>query len=343
MNLVQSTIGVDSGLSWETNLNSSLTTIDQHNHASGNGVPISPAGMNINANLPFAGFQITGLGAALFTNQTSLATLNALYTIAGDLYYNDATGPIQITLGGAVNATSSGISSGAASAAFSSGVLIVNAAANTPANIQCGSVLLGNNVAASNFLTLAPPAAMGAGFTLTLPSIPAQTNVVTLDTSGNISSTTWNTVAANRTRAVASTVAAGGVAISSSSSVFNTTNTSATTVTNLSVTITTSGRPVQLNLISDGTGGNISEVFCSKNTSTDANGTLGFYRDGSFITLQGVESRGASGSILIAIPSSAFSHTDPVAAGTYTYTVKVAAGAGTTIGVNYTKLVAYEL
>ncbi len=186
MNLVVSTIGTDSGLLWEQNLNASLTIIDGHNHTSGSGVPIPPSGININSDLTFGGNQATNLKAVLFTNQTSLATVNALYVVAGDLYYNDPTGAVQITLAGAVNATTSGISSGTASAAFSSGVLVVNSAANTPANIQVGSVLLGNNSAGSHFLTLAPPAAMAADFTLTLPSIPASQKIMTLDASGNI-------------------------------------------------------------------------------------------------------------------------------------------------------------
>lgn len=187
MSLVVSTIGIDSGLLWEQNLNADLSILDAHNHTPGMGAPIPPSGININSDLSFANNQATNMKAVLFQNQSSLATVNALYTVAGDLYFNDPTGAIQMTIGGAVNATSSGIVSGAASAAFSGGVLVVNAAANTPANIQCGSVLLGNNSAASNFLTLAPPAAMAASFNLTLPSLPASTKIMALDSSGNMS------------------------------------------------------------------------------------------------------------------------------------------------------------
>ena len=56
MNLPISTIGVDSGLSWEYNLNSALTILDAHNHTPGYGNQIPVSGLNINANLPFAGF-----------------------------------------------------------------------------------------------------------------------------------------------------------------------------------------------------------------------------------------------------------------------------------------------
>lgn len=188
MNLVISTIGVDSGLLWEQNLNASLLTIDAHNHTPGSGVQIPSTGLDINADLPFGGFAATGLSSTVFTAQGSLATLSALYTIGNNLYFNDGVGNvIQMTLGGAVNATSSGITSGTASAAFVGSVLVVNADTNKPANIQVASVLLGNNVTSSNYLTLSPPNAMAGNYGLTLPSIPGATKIMSLDTSGNMS------------------------------------------------------------------------------------------------------------------------------------------------------------
>lgn len=191
MNLPQSTINVDSGLLWEQNLNSALTIIDGHTHAPGSGIQITPAGLDINAGLPMNNHALTGTQAITFTNQLSLATLNSIYAIAGDLYFNDgSSNVIKMTSGGVVNATSSGISNGTATASFVSSVLVVNAASNTPANIQGGSILLGNNVAASKFLTLSPPAAMAANFSLTLPSLPSVTNLVTLDNSGNFAAVT---------------------------------------------------------------------------------------------------------------------------------------------------------
>ncbi len=188
MNLIQPAIGVDSGLAWENAINANSAIIDGHNHSPGYGVQISPSGMNINAPLPFNNFQATNLQAAVFTAQTSLATLLAIYCIGNDLYYNDGAGNVvQITSGGSVNATSSGISSGTATASFVSSVLVVNAAANTPADIQGGSLRLGNNIPASNFLTLAPPSAMASDFTLVLPTIPIAASFLSIDSLGNIS------------------------------------------------------------------------------------------------------------------------------------------------------------
>lgn len=189
MQLSIPTVGVDTGPSYAYNINTSLNLIDAHDHSSGKGVQITPSGMNINTSLSFQGSNATSMGAVVFQNQTSLSTLNALYVIGSELWYNDTTSAIQITSNGAVNATSSGISSGTASAAFAAGVLQVysNLGTSTPGNVQCGSVLLGNNTAGSNFLTLQPPSLTGGGYALTLPTIPVSTKFLTIDTSGNIS------------------------------------------------------------------------------------------------------------------------------------------------------------
>ena len=97
MNLVISTIGVDSGLAWETNLNASLTRIDNHNHTSGNGVQIPSAGIAINSALTFNNQQATNVQALVLTPQSSLATLNAVYVQGADLYYNDSAGNVIIS------------------------------------------------------------------------------------------------------------------------------------------------------------------------------------------------------------------------------------------------------
>lgn len=187
MKLAIPAIGVDSGLTWEQSVNTNAATVDQHNHSPGQGVAIGPAGMSINASLPFNNNAVTGLQAAQFTPQASSALTNALYTIGSDLYYNDgANNVVRVTMGGGVNATSSGISSGTASAAFVSSVLVVNADTNKPANIKAGSVLVGNNVTGSHYVTLQPTNALAADYALTLPLLPASQKFMTLDASGAI-------------------------------------------------------------------------------------------------------------------------------------------------------------
>jgi microcystin-dependent protein len=180
---------IDPGPDYAFNNQACFNVLDQHNHTPGSGVQIPPAGLNINSALPFNGNPATNLQATIFTQQSAFPTNNSLWVgTDGNLYFNDGAGDpsIKITAGGTVNATTSGISSGTATASFIGGVLVVNAAPNTPANIQAGSILLGNNTFGSNYLTLSPPAAMGSNITETLPSIPAATSFMQMDTSGTM-------------------------------------------------------------------------------------------------------------------------------------------------------------
>lgn len=243
MNLLGITIGTDTGLTIETNQNANTSILDGHNHSSGSGVQINPNGLNINAALPFNGNPATLLQASVYQAQQSLATLLATYVIGPDLYYNDGNGNVvQLTKSGLVNATSSGIASGTATAAFSAGVLVVNAASLTPANIQAGSILIGQNVASSNFLTLAPPSALSGGsYTLTLPTIPAQTNVMTIDSSGNMGSTTWNAVGQNMTSVGANAIGASMTSTGANAVAASVTSVTTTVANLVGTTMTSTG------------------------------------------------------------------------------------------------------
>lgn len=357
MNLIESTVNVDSGLQWEENLNSSLTIIDQHNHSPGYGVQITPTGLNINANLSFAGNAAINLQASVYTPQLSLSTTSAVYSIGADLYYNDANGNvIQITSGGAVNATSSGISSGSATASFVSSVLVVNAASNTPANIQCASVLLGNNSAGSKFLTLTPPLAMGANYSLTLPSLPAAQQFMTLDSSGNISAP-W--VVDNSTLQVSSNVvqvkdhgitavklAALGQQVSATTGAFVTSSSSFVDVTNATVTITTTGRPIMICLNGESSS-NISAIASVQSTAGSNNESDFQLLRGATVTYLvplALYNDTASINSTLALPPSSFFFIDVQAAGTYTYKLQArVVTANTQAQVTRCVLLAYEL
>jgi hypothetical protein len=348
MSLVLPTIGIDSGLTWEQSVNINSGIVDGHNHANGSGVQINPSGININADLPFNGFNATTLRSVRFNAQGSPvslpADLDCIYVSGVDLYYNDGNGnQIRITSGGTVNATSSGISSGTNTASFSSSTLVVDSASNTPANIQVGSVLVGNSgVSGSKFITISPTGTLSANYNLNLPALPAQTNVLTLDTSGNISSITYDQVgqdmtsvgadaiAASRTRSIgAGSEGIGGVAISNSSGNFSTGSTSPVNVTNLSVQLVTSGRPVQILLISDGSS-NPAEIFTSAAEGqinySNASGIIGSYFIGP--------TNGVNNPILML---------DTPAAGTQNYSIQIYSVSSGTTGCKFYKLVAYEL
>jgi hypothetical protein len=344
-----STIGTDSGLNWETNLNAALNVIDQHNHSPGQGQQIQPNGLNINADLSFNTNNATLLRTTRFSPQASPipnsgSDVGELYVSGNELYYNDVTGgnQVKITSSGSVNATSSGIASGTASAAFSAGVLLVKSSSTSFANIAAQSILLANSGNLSNQLTLAAPTLSGS-ITETLPAIPSSQSFMTIDTSGNMSGYASVNQGIERTNLVSV-----GQQISSSSGLFTTTSTTFVAVTNLSVTITTSGRPVVLMLIGDGSGGNASVIYAQSSGSAGLGAFVAIERNSSIITYQGLTQNLSSGGNLFSIetPVSSIAHLDPVSAGTYTYAVYLRAQSSSpaiTAGLEYALLVAYEL
>jgi hypothetical protein len=340
MGLTGISIGTDTGTTIETNINSNTTIIDSHNHTNGQGVQIPSQGILIASALPFNNQQATNMGAVIFTNQTSLATLNALYTIGGELWFNDTTQAIQITAGGAVNATSSGISSGTATAAFSSSVLVVNEATNTPASIKVGSVLVGaTGTSGSNYVTIAPPASISSGgWNLTLPAIPGSQSFVTLDSSGNFGTPavyplTGASIAA--TTVTRSNQVAVGQQISASCGFYHST-TGGGAVTNMSVTITTSGRPVMLSIQNDGSG---NQSYISTTGNTNASIYLNFYRGATMLNNNYYTT--PIGSSTAVVPAN-LQFMDVVGAGTYTYTFQITTSSSN-LEAFYLVLVAYEL
>jgi hypothetical protein len=153
-----------------------------------------------------------------------------------------------------------------------------------------------------------------------------------------MTSTGANAVAATRTRATGTTVAAGGVAISASSMGFNTASSTYVDVSNLSVTITTSGRPVKVMLIADGSGF-VSYVGALKIASGAAS-NIKFLRGSTDIGQMDC----FTSHQFIDLPPGSFAQVDDVAAGTYTYKVQVRVSSSSDqADVAYCKLVAYEL
>lgn len=384
MGLPISVVGITTGLQWEQNLNFSLTLIDAHDHSPGKGVPIAASSLNINTDLTINNNNLTLVRSIRFQPQSAALSgasdLGCLYEAGVNLYYNDGNGnQIQITSGGAVNATSSGISSGTATASFVSSVLVVNAAASTPANIQVASVLLGNNVANSKYLTLSPPNSMAANYGLTLPPLPPGTKIMTLDSSGNI---TAPYTVDNSTIVISSNViqvpTSGITATQLASSSVTTAKIASQNVTvdklapapfvatpatlgqvlleaaNLSPNfysspqlvatgdLTTSGRPIKISLQSDGSGA-LSAILVSLTGGANTTGTIYVQIDGGALYPYTVGTVGPT-SMTLYTPSSAVNWLIPVTAGTHTINLFAQSTVATsTIGIQNTQMIAYEI
>lgn len=128
--------------------------------------------------------------------------------------------------------------------------------------------------------------------------------------------------------------AALGQQISSSTSTFTTSSTSFTDVTNATVTITTTGRPIYLGLVSDAS---TNPAFISSSISETA----------SYKILEGstevYQSKHQFGTTSLSSAVGEIFHIYVPSAGTYTYKLQIKSGSGGTVGVQYAKLVAYEL
>lgn len=304
MNLVIPTVSVDPGPNWAENLNSSLALVDQHDHSSGNGVPVTPAGLNISSDLSFKTTNSAiDLLSTVYTPQSAVLgplLTRRLYVVGDDLYYNDGLGnQIRITQSGGVAGSPGSIANltSPASATYVSGssTFVWQSDANTPANMDAASFVLRNLTANSKGLTLSPPNAMAADYTIVLPALPGSgTKFVSLDSSGNMGA---SIAADNTTLEVSSNtlqVKAGGIGTnqlantgvtygklqassftqSSACSVYNMT-TSFADVTNLSISFTSTGRPLWVGLIPSG-GVGLSVI----QTNNNAYGVIRFIQNG---------------------------------------------------------------
>lgn len=110
------TVSVTLGPEWATQLNTAFTDrIDTHDHSSGKGVKVTPAGLNINADLSIASNHLNSINSSRYIDNTGTlsdpADIRSTYVVNGDLYYNNGAGAaVQITSGASVNSSSDGVS-----------------------------------------------------------------------------------------------------------------------------------------------------------------------------------------------------------------------------------------
>lgn len=123
------------------------------------------------------------------------------------------------------------------------------------------------------------------------------------------------------------------------------TGTSYADVTNLSVSITTVGRPVMIMLQPESSGD--SEIYLDRdNSGTQVSGYFKLVRDSTDVHVIEVEQdyQTSSSSVKMPIPPGSILYLDAPAAGTYTYKIQCkAAGANERVTFKYIKLLAYEL
>lgn len=193
------------GPSWASEIIDAFGVIDAHDHSTGKGTPVTPAGLNVTSDLSMKGTGTTGnnlTDARSLRLESQASTLagaldkGAVYRVGNELYYNDANGTaVRITLNGTVDTSGSGSITGmggtGAAAAYSnvSKTFSFTQASNQAAAIDAGNLLLREEVVAGNAVTLKAPTGLAASYSVTMPAaLPAATNttLLTIDDTGAI-------------------------------------------------------------------------------------------------------------------------------------------------------------
>lgn len=105
---------VEIGPAWAIELNAAFELVDAHDHSSGKGVKITPAGINITSDLNFNNFRAFGLKSSKYTDQSSTlsgaSNASSVYSFNGDLYWTNGSGVVvQITSGSSIISTPSSV------------------------------------------------------------------------------------------------------------------------------------------------------------------------------------------------------------------------------------------
>lgn len=214
MGLVIPVPTAENGPAWAVEINNAIganplmSGIDGHDHSTGKGVQITPSGINITSDFSMNLKNLISARSVRYDSNIAPITaaspdLLCTYVSGVDLYYNDGSTQIRITQSGSVagaTGTITGLPSGTASAAYQSspGTFQFLQATSTAANIDVGSVIIrypgSYPTPMGNFIMLEAPTSLASGYSLILPALPAQTNVMTLSAAGVISSITYNAV-----------------------------------------------------------------------------------------------------------------------------------------------------
>jgi hypothetical protein len=357
-------------------------SIDEHDHTTGKGAQIPTAGLNINADLSFAGFSASSLKSLRFSDLSVALSdpsdLNCLYNVNGNLYYNDGAGnQIQITAGGGLNASSVG-GIGGDYATSSASLFYTDAtktftfwqAANTPALIDCGDITIRETVASAEGITIKSPTSLAASYTLTLPgALPASTKILSVSAAGVISSVydvdnstievSSDTLRLKDSGITTAKIQDGAVTppklaafnsqITASLSPSFSTSTTAVDITGATVTITTQGRAVVVGFQSDGVATNCGVTATGLSPSLTAQGFFLLLRDtgSGYSTIASWEVQQTvttTGTFSITLPPSAIEYVDLTApAGSVSYKMQYyVGGANMRVSVTAVKFLAYE-
>jgi hypothetical protein len=359
MNLPIPVPTVAPGPEYAINEQSCFNLIDTHNHTSGQGVQIPAAALNIDGNLPMNGNTLESCAGVVLENQSTTPATNTIYSVGGNLYYQNGLNQVQITSGSSVNAAAGNITGLAspASVTWSAGTVsyIFKSTATNYADLDLRNVLLRNTGASTYKMTVSPPSAMASDYTVTLPTPPASTSFMTMDSSGTVGvsiPTSLGIQTANIADSAITTIkiADGNVTpaklsaaniVTDSGTLISTTSTTYV-ATGFSLTIVCTGRPVLIMLSGDSW---ITSV--TSGVPTTISSSIKFKKDGADLKVFTSGIAAANGSSALSITQGlTVSWIDVPAAGSRTYSIDFRANtapATTTISLVNPKMFVMEL
>jgi hypothetical protein len=182
--LAKPAVGTTTGPQWATDLNTSIDAVDGHDHSSNKGIRITPAAINISADLEYNQNSAIELKNVVFDSTvTASSTAYSLYQYNGNLFFRDGSGTaIQMTITGTVNSGAgsiSGMTGTQAQASYSDSAKTFHFFTDGPnedyGKISHADLLLykftDDNSADEDYVTIAANAAVsGASGTIYVPS-----------------------------------------------------------------------------------------------------------------------------------------------------------------------------
>ena len=177
-------VGTTVGPTWATDLNTTIDAVDNHDHSTNKGVRITPAGINVNADMEFNQNSASELKNLIFDGSVTAATTSySLYQSGGNLYWRNGSGTaVQVTTGSTVKAGAGSIDGMTGN---DSGVTYANAAKTFNFFCDSGNTDFGkmahadlvlykfsdDNVADTDYITIvASTLASGSSGTITVPA-----------------------------------------------------------------------------------------------------------------------------------------------------------------------------
>ncbi len=197
MGLDKPTLGADPGV-WDDKTNGNWDLVDAHDHTTGKGALIPVGGLNIAADLTFAGNAATNLKAVRFTQQADLTsqTSGIGEKTDGNFYFITSAGTeVQVTSGTTLNTSLVGgitgdyTTSDANCKYFSSTKAFSFVQDESPdfwARLKCADVRIYEMASGiTNYVAIKSPGSLSATYELTLPgALPATTQGLSVTSGG---------------------------------------------------------------------------------------------------------------------------------------------------------------